>query len=388
MFYAFLNRLKEYNIQLEHPKYSPNALEELNRYLHNFDIENIERIVITQNNPHHWLQADILQIQNFLYHYFKEITLNEQTIPQTKVISLFLRKPFRFNYQLLCSQQDHPAFEAFHNHFTAAECLPFIINERKKHPYFFRPETITQQTIDLIYFDPRLNTENNFLDDKRPYRYEQNNQEQQNIITTIGNNNEDDDNNDEEDMLENQNENHNEDNVRYTNENNTSKNTTPESTTSTQNISQPGTSTKTQSVRIPTRIVSQNRQDPQPYLNTSSKRNITFNLPSNTDEIVRDETQDTNSNRENSVDVLSPTRTIFLIIYEMQRELYMTLHQFLLLSSSQLEKVYWKIIKIIPSKLLINTIIHLIIPFSHHLLQIFKQTILKLFLNLTIIQIQ
>ena len=87
--YAFLNRVKEYNSTLENPKYSPNALEELERYIPNFEVHDIERLIITQKNSHRWLQADILRIQNFLYHYFKDITLNEQTIPQTKVISFF-----------------------------------------------------------------------------------------------------------------------------------------------------------------------------------------------------------------------------------------------------------------------------------------------------------
>ena len=121
VFYAFLNRVQEHNLALENTKYSPNALEELERYIPNFEADEIERIVTTQNNPHHWLQADILRIQNFLYHYFKDITLDEQTIPQTKVISLLLRKYFRSNYQLLWSEQDQPAFAAFHNHFTADE---------------------------------------------------------------------------------------------------------------------------------------------------------------------------------------------------------------------------------------------------------------------------
>ena len=118
VFYAFLNRVQEHNLALENPKHSPNALEELERYIPNFEVEDIERIVTTQNNPHHWLQVDLLRIQKFLYHYFKDITLGEQTIPQTKVISLILRKYFRFNYQLLCSEQDQSAFSAFHNHFT------------------------------------------------------------------------------------------------------------------------------------------------------------------------------------------------------------------------------------------------------------------------------
>ena len=114
------------------------------------------------------------------------------------MISLILRKYFRFNYQLVWSEQDQPAFAAFHNHFTADECLPFIINKQNEQPYFFKPDKITQQTMDLITFDPRLITENNFHDDNRPYRYEQIIQEQQNLYTNNDNNNEEDDNNNEE----------------------------------------------------------------------------------------------------------------------------------------------------------------------------------------------
>ena len=116
---CFLNKVKEFNITLENPKFSPNALEELEQYIHNFEVEDLERLIVTHNNPHYCLQTDIVQIQNFLYHYFKDIALNEQTISQTKLLSLFLRKYFRFNYQLIWSLQDQPAFAAFHNHFTA-----------------------------------------------------------------------------------------------------------------------------------------------------------------------------------------------------------------------------------------------------------------------------
>ena len=88
------------------------------------------------------------------------------------MISIFLRKYFRFNYQLLWSEQNQPAFAAFHNHFTADEYLPFIIDKQNEHPYFFKPDKIPLQTTDFISFDPRLITENNFHDDNRPYRYE------------------------------------------------------------------------------------------------------------------------------------------------------------------------------------------------------------------------
>ena len=74
------------------------------------------------------------------------------------------------------------------------------INEQ---PYFFKPETITKQTIDYISFVPRLITESNLHDDNRPYRYEWNLQEQQDTFTN--NNYDEDDTDNEECILENQN---------------------------------------------------------------------------------------------------------------------------------------------------------------------------------------
>ena len=142
------------------------------------------------------------------------------------MISLFLRKYFSIKYQLLWSKRDQRAFEAFHNHFTADECLPFIINEQNEHPYFFKPDSITKDTIDFISFVPLLITENNFFDDNRPYRFEQNFQHQ-NLFTNNGNNNEEIDNNNEEYILENQNDNRNENIAQNINENNESEYTTP-----------------------------------------------------------------------------------------------------------------------------------------------------------------
>ena len=252
------------------------------------------------------MQADIIRVQKFLYQYFKDLTLNEQTIPQTKVISLILRKYFRFNCQLLWSEQDQPAFTALHNHFTADECLPFIIDKQTECPYFFRADKITKQTMDFISLDPRLITENILHDDNRTYRYEQNIQERQNLFTNNDNYDEDGNNNDEY-MFENQNENHNEDIALHIYENNASEYTTPESTTSAQNASQTGTSANTHFVRTPTRIVSPRKDthDQQSYLDTSPHRNITFNFPPHRDEVVQDETQNITSIRDTSVNVLS-----------------------------------------------------------------------------------
>ena len=323
VFHAFLNKVKGFNLTVENPKYSPNALEEREQNIHNFEVEDIERLIVTHKNPHHWLQTDSPNTQ-FSISLFQK-TLNEQTISQTKLLSLFLRNYFRFNYQLLWSQQDKPAFAAFHNHFTADECLPFIINEHNEHPYFVKLDTIAKQAIDYISFNPRLITANNLHDDNRPNRYEQNFQEQLDIFPinsydeddtkneefTPENQNEDDTNN-EENIPENQNENRNEDMTLNTNENNASEYTTPESITSAQNTSQIETSPNTQFVRIPTRIVSprQNTNDPQSYSETLPHRNITFTFPPSPEESIQDRTQNITSSRDISVNVISPTRTI------------------------------------------------------------------------------
>ena len=303
VFHAFLNNVKDHNLAQEIPKFSPNALGDLQRYIDNFDVEIIERLVNPEDNPHHWLQADILRIQNFIYHYFKDLTLNDQTIPQIKVISLFLRKYFRFNYQLLWSQQDQSAFTAFPNHFTLEECLPFIISEQNEHPYFHKPQSITKQTLDYIRFDPLLITENDLFADNRPYHYQQN-------LHFNTNNSTEDDNTDQENTTQQQNQPENYNDNEFT---------TQESTISTHNPSQTGTSTSvhTQSFRIPTRIVNQRQttHSPQSHLDTSPNRNITFNHPHTDD--IHDETHDTlqddilttSSAQNTSVNVASPTRT-------------------------------------------------------------------------------
>ena len=89
--------------------------------------------------------------------------------------------------------------------------------------------------------------------------------------------------------------------------------TTPESTTSAKNASKAEISTNSQIVRIPTRVVSprQDTHDPRSWSDTSSQRNITFNIPTHSDETVEDETQNLTSTHDTSVKVSSPTRTIY-----------------------------------------------------------------------------
>ena len=192
--------------------------------------------------------------------------------------------------------------------------------------------------LDRINLDPHLITDNNLIDDNRPYHYQQNTQVQQNPLIIFDNEDRENETNNEnifeqqeinnEDIPQQQheNENYNEDN--QTNENNTSEYNTQESTISAQNNSQARTSTNTRYFRIPTRVVSQTQDifDSQPTQNTLQKRNITFNLllypeentqnetqentQNQTQDTIKENTQHVNSIRNTSVNVSSPTRNI------------------------------------------------------------------------------
>ena len=186
-------------------------------------------------------------------------------------------------------------------------------------------------------------------------------------------------------MFENQNENRNETLVLHINENKASEFTTSESTTSAQDASQTGTSKNNQFVRNPTRIVStrQDTNDPKSYLDTSPRRYITFNFPPRSDEEVQDETQNITSIRDTSVIVLSPTRTISINTQNITRSIY---------DPPSLPSTFKYPNKTIqPEKNHNNyqqTSSQYYDPFNysffHNLLQLFKQTIFKMFLNLTI----
>ena len=113
VFQTFLNRVNELNLVNETPKFSPNALEELDQHVANFEVEIIERLVETQDNPHHWLQADTLRIQNFLYHYFKDLTLNDK---QNLKFKLFLYS-FENILDSIINYYDHHKINLLLQHF-------------------------------------------------------------------------------------------------------------------------------------------------------------------------------------------------------------------------------------------------------------------------------
>ena len=76
---------------LDTPFYLPSHLESLKEKHDYFEVSDLETKIPRHDNPHYWLQQDILQIKQFQYEIFQNI-LNEDTVPQMKVFSHFLLK--------------------------------------------------------------------------------------------------------------------------------------------------------------------------------------------------------------------------------------------------------------------------------------------------------
>ena len=104
VFITYIQKLIEFNEKQDAPPYRPSHLEDLKHKSEYFDVPDLETKIQKHDNPHHWLQQDILQVKNFQYRFFHNITLTEETIPQVKGFTHFLLKFFRFNYQLLWEQ--------------------------------------------------------------------------------------------------------------------------------------------------------------------------------------------------------------------------------------------------------------------------------------------
>ena len=65
VFNTFLNNLTDFDNSLETPIYLPSAIEQLSTLTNFFEVPDIKRKIKYQDNPHHWLERDICQIQNF-----------------------------------------------------------------------------------------------------------------------------------------------------------------------------------------------------------------------------------------------------------------------------------------------------------------------------------
>ena len=185
IFTNYINKLIEHNENLDTPLYRPSLLESVQEKADYFDVPDLDTKVIRHNNPHYWLQQDLLQVTNFQYRFFQNISLNDDTILQIKVFSHFLLKFFRFNYQILWEQKDQNAYIHFPQVLTETELLPFLIRNDFKHPYHKNFTTLHTSHLDSIELNPDFLLEQSETSDSRPYTNlpQNNTNEDENILS-------------------------------------------------------------------------------------------------------------------------------------------------------------------------------------------------------------
>ena len=169
VFITYMHELIEYKENQDTPLYLPSHLEDLKHKSEYFDDPDLETKIQSYDNPQYWLQQDILQVKNFQYRFLYNITLNDDIIPQIKVISQFLLKFSRFNYQLLWEQQDQQAYIYFPQILTQSELLPNIIKNEHKHLQYRDPTSFNTTHFEQINLDHNFITEYFETSDNRPH---------------------------------------------------------------------------------------------------------------------------------------------------------------------------------------------------------------------------
>ena len=163
-----MNKLIEFNENLDTPLYRPSLLENIQQKHQYFEVPDIDSKITRQNNPHYWLQQDILQITHFQYN-FQNLTLNDDTIPQIQVFAKFLVKFFRFKYQLIWVKQDQYAYTICPQTFDKVDLLSFIIRDDFKHSRYINPLKLQIPYFDIITFHNDFIVELSETSDNRPY---------------------------------------------------------------------------------------------------------------------------------------------------------------------------------------------------------------------------
>ena len=169
VFLIYLQKLIEFNENQDTPLYLPSHLEDLKHKSEYFEVPDLETRIQRHDNPHYWLQQDILQVKNFQYRFFNNFTITDDTIRQVKVFTQFSLKFFRFNYQLLWEQQDQQAYIHFPQILTQIELLPYIIKNENRHLQYRDPTSFNTTYFERINLDHKFITDYSETSDNRPY---------------------------------------------------------------------------------------------------------------------------------------------------------------------------------------------------------------------------
>ena len=164
-----MQKLIEFIENQDTPLYLPSHLEDLKHKSEYFEVPDLETRIQRHDNPHYWLQQDMLQVKMFQYRFFNNITLTDDTILQVKVFTQFLLKFFRFNYQLLWEQQDQQAYIHFPQILTQTELLPYFIKNEHRHLQYRDPTSFNTPYFEQINLDHNFFTDYSETSDNRPY---------------------------------------------------------------------------------------------------------------------------------------------------------------------------------------------------------------------------
>ena len=168
-----MQKLIESNENQDTPLYRSSHLEDLKHKSEYFEVPDLDTRIQRHDNPHYWLQQDILQIKNFQYRFFNNIIPwmipTDDTIPQVKISTHFILKFFRFNYQLLWEQQDQQAYINCPQIPTQTELLPYIIKNENKHLQYRDLTSFNDTHFERINLDHNFLVEHSDTSDNRPF---------------------------------------------------------------------------------------------------------------------------------------------------------------------------------------------------------------------------
>ena len=164
-----MQKLIEFNENQDTPPYRPSHLQELKHISEYFEVPDLDTKVQRHDNPHYWLQRDILQIKHFQYRFFNIKILTDDTIPQVKIFTQFLLIFLRFNYQLLWEQKEQQAYVNFPQILTHIELSPYIIKNENQHLHYRDLTSLNVTHFEQINLDHNFVLEHSETSDNRPF---------------------------------------------------------------------------------------------------------------------------------------------------------------------------------------------------------------------------
>ena len=84
-----MQKFIEFNENQETPLYLPSHLDELKHKSEHLEVPDLETKVQTHDNPHYWLQQDILQAKHFQYRFLTILPLRMTQCLKSKSSLIF-----------------------------------------------------------------------------------------------------------------------------------------------------------------------------------------------------------------------------------------------------------------------------------------------------------